>query len=104
MNTTEVENFPGFRDGVLGPELMENMRAQAERFGADLEFEPGQPVGRLASRPGLTGVGHCDPSEAAAVDVSTRVGERPSESEKPLYGDGSLSIGATSIRISASGA
>jgi thioredoxin reductase (NADPH) len=51
QQTTEVENFPGFRDGIMGPELMQTMRDQAERFGTRFLTDDATEV-RLASEPG----------------------------------------------------
>ena len=44
MQTTEVENFPGWPEGILGPDLMEKLQEQAERFGADVRYEDAESM------------------------------------------------------------
>jgi thioredoxin reductase (NADPH) len=74
MLTTEVENFPGFPEGVMGPELMENFRNQAIRFGADARQEKVSKVD-FSERPFKLWVGDPDAAEptylADSVIVST---------------------------------
>src|SRR5271167_674574 len=51
QQTTDVENYPGFTDGIMGPELMGQMRAQAERFGARLVTDQAERI-EFATEPG----------------------------------------------------
>jgi thioredoxin reductase (NADPH) len=69
MNTTDVENFPGFADGILGPDLMDNLRKQAERFGAELVADDVTEVD-LEANPKIVKVGDAV-HEARAVVLAT---------------------------------
>jgi thioredoxin reductase (NADPH) len=86
--TTMVENFPGFPDGILGPNLIENMRKQAQRFGA--EFKAGAITGvDLSRRPFKISAGN-DVFEARALIIASGASARMIglESERKLIGYG----------------
>jgi thioredoxin reductase (NADPH) len=68
--TTEVDNFPGFPEGVMGPELMERMRAQCERFGAELRFDRVLQAD-LSSRPFKLETENGEVVEADALVIAT---------------------------------
>ena len=74
MLTSDVENFPGFPKGILGPELMENMRKQAERFGPDVVFDDASEVD-FSSRPFKVKVGNTT-HEGKTVIVATGASAR----------------------------
>ncbi|MCW2941490.1 MAG: thioredoxin reductase, partial [Actinomycetia bacterium] len=88
MTTTDVENFPGFPDGIMGPDLMDNLRKQAERFGTELITDDVTEVD-LTANPKIVKVGD-DVYRAHAVIISTGSGYRKLglESEKRLSGRG----------------
>ena len=94
MLTTEVENFPGFKEGILGPDLMDNMWKQAKRFGAEMTFEDAMAVD-FASKPfKITAGGKV--YEGKSVIIATGASARwlGLESEKRLRGKG-VSVCAT---------
>jgi thioredoxin reductase (NADPH) len=88
MNTTDVENFPGFPDGIIGPDLMDGMRKQAERFGAELVSDDVTAVD-LRANPKVVTVGN-DTYLAKTVIIATgsRYKELDAEGEKRLSGHG----------------
>ena len=89
MNTTEVENFPGFTDGIMGPELMDSMRGQAKRFGAKLitddivEMDLGPEVKTLKD-----GSGNVIKTRAVILATGSAYKEIGLENEKRLSGRG----------------
>ncbi|WP_150307374.1 thioredoxin-disulfide reductase [Planctomonas psychrotolerans] len=89
MNTTEVENYPGFPEGVQGPELMEHFQAQAERFGTEVLYDDVTSVDLSGEVKKVT-VGSGETLEALAVIVATGSAYRKLgiESEDRLSGHG----------------
>ena len=89
MNTTEVENFPGFINGVMGPELMDSMREQAKRFGAELitddvvEMDLKGPIKTIKD-----GAGNVVQAKAVILATGSAYREIGLENEKRLSGRG----------------
>lgn len=89
MNTTEVENFPGFRDGIMGPDLMEQMRAQAERFGAELVRDDVTAMELTGDIKTVTdGEGNVHKAHAVILAMGSAYRELGLEDEKRLSGHG----------------
>jgi thioredoxin reductase (NADPH) len=89
MNTTEVENFPGFRDGIMGPELMDNLRAQAERFGAELVADDIVEVDLRGDVKTVTdGSGGVHRARAVIIATGSKYREIGLTNEKRLSGHG----------------
>ncbi len=89
MNTTEVENFPGFTDGIMGPQLMEQMRAQAERFGAELITDDVMSVDLTGDiKTVVDGSGNSYQAKAVILAMGSGYRELGLPNEKRLSGHG----------------
>jgi len=89
MNTTEVENFPGFAEGIMGPELMEHMRAQAVRFGAEIVTDDVTAVDLRGTLKSVTdGAGNVHAAKAVILATGSGYRELGLENEKRLSGHG----------------
>ena len=89
MNTTEVENFPGFPEGIMGPQLMEQMRAQAVRFGAQIVTDDATAVDLLGSLKSVTdGAGTQHQARAVILAMGSGYRELGLPDEKRLSGHG----------------
>jgi len=88
MNTTEVENFPGFPDGIQGPDLMDAMRKQAERFGAELRAEDVTEVDLTVDPKRVIVEGETYLARAVIIATGSRYRELGVPGEKKLSGHG----------------
>jgi len=88
MNTTEVENFPGFPGGIQGPDLMDAMRKQAERFGAELRAEDVTEVDLKADPKRIIVEGETYLAHAVIIATGSRYRELGVPGEKKLSGHG----------------
>jgi len=89
MNTTDVENYPGFADGIMGPQLMEEMRKQAERFGAELVTDDVTSVDLSGEIKTVTdGSGNTHSAHTVVLAMGSGYRELGLENEKRLSGHG----------------
>ncbi|MFI6787835.1 thioredoxin-disulfide reductase [Nonomuraea sp. NPDC050383] len=88
MNTTDVENFPGFPDGIMGPDLMDNLRKQAERFGAELMADDVVEVDLEANPKVIKTYTDTYYAKSVILAMGSRYRELGLENEKRLSGRG----------------
>ena len=89
MNTTEVENFPGFVEGVQGPELMTALQAQAEKFGAEIVFDDVTSLDLVGGiKTVTTGMGDVHQTRAVILAMGSAYREIGIDDEKRLSGKG----------------